>query len=78
MQYNKVNDADDGGFFLAGKDFRGRFNDSFPACTFFFKVEISLHTPVPLFLGQDQSSLVRRGETTGGVFPDEFCVGSFT
>ena len=28
--------SDDDGFFLACKDLRGRFDKSFPACTFFF------------------------------------------
>ena len=38
-----------GGFFLACKDFGRMFDYSFPTCTFFFKVEISLRTLIPLF-----------------------------
>ena len=38
-----------GGFFLACKDLGRMFDNSFPACAFFFfKVEISSHTLIPL------------------------------
>ena len=40
------------GFFLACKVLGGMFNNSFPACAFFFfflKVEINSHTLNPLF-----------------------------
>ena len=45
---------------------RGRFDDLFPACTvsFFFKVEYSSRTPIPHILGQDQSTVAQRAETT--------------
>ena len=39
-------------FFLPCEDFGGIFDHSFPICAFislFFKVEISLRTPIPLF-----------------------------
>ena len=36
------------GFFLAYEDFK-MFDDSFPACAFFFKVEIGMCTLIPLF-----------------------------
>ena len=40
-----------GGFFLACKDFGRMFDNSFPACAFFFffKVEISSRELIPLF-----------------------------
>ena len=31
---------------------------------FFFKVEISLHAPIPFFLGQDQSTVAQQAEMT--------------
>ena len=46
-----------GGFFLMCEDLGRMFDSSFPACTFFFKVEISLHKLIPLF---------RRGSVHGG------------
>ena len=42
----------DGGFFLACEDFGTMFDHSFPATHFCFvlsKVEVSLHTLIPLF-----------------------------
>ena len=38
-----------GGFFLACEDFGRMFDNSFPACAFFFKVEINSRTLIPLF-----------------------------
>ena len=49
-----------GGFSLAGEEFGGRFDNSFPTCTFFFKVGISLHTPIPPF----GPGLVRNGSAS--------------
>ena len=43
-----------GGFFLVHEDLGKMFNHSFPVCnfflSFFFKVEISSHTLIPLFM----------------------------
>ena len=39
------------------------FDNLFPACAFFFKVEISSRTLIPLF-GPDQSTVAQRAETT--------------
>ena len=60
---------DDGGVFLTCEDFGKMFNHSFPACTFFlflfffFKWRLArahqFHS-----LGQDQSTLAQRAETT--------------
>ena len=66
-----------GDFFLTCEDFGRMFNNSFPACVFwgfFFKVEISLHTLIPLF-GQDQSTV--SWDDCNRVFPAELCVSSF-
>ena len=38
-----------GGFFLTCKDLGGRFDNSFPACAFFFQEEIGSPPPIPLF-----------------------------
>ena len=38
-----------GGFFLACEDFGRMFDNSFPACAFFFKVEISSRKLMPRF-----------------------------
>ena len=47
--HRRRSDDDDDGFFLACEDFLGR-SFSFPVCAyFFFKVEISSRTPIPLF-----------------------------
>ena len=43
---------------------------------FFFKVEISLRTPVQ-FLSQDKSTVAQRAKMTGRAFPDELPVSSF-
>ena len=56
----------DGGFFLACEDFGGMFNDSFPTCIFFVKVEISSRTLHFLFFfGHDRSTVVQETEMTG-------------
>ena len=55
-----------GGFFLDCEDFGRMFDHSFPACAFlflFFKVENRLRTLISL-LGQDQSTVAQRAETT--------------
>ena len=69
-----------GGFwwlFPRMRGFGGVFNNSFPTCAFFFKVEIRLHTLFPLF---------RPGSVHGGsaswdncdwVFPDKLRVSLF-
>ena len=70
------------GFFLACEDLGRMFDNLFPACAvfllFFFKVEISSRTLIPLF---------RPGSVHGGsaswddcdrVFPDELLVSSFS
>ena len=41
--------VDGGGFSLACEDFRRMFDNSFPACAFFLKVEISSCKLIPLF-----------------------------
>ena len=73
----------DGSFFLACEDLGGRFDDSFPACAFFFffKWRSALAHQFH-FLGQDQSTVAQRAETTvaecsltscvGARFPDRF------
>ena len=54
-----------GGFFLSCENFLGMFDDSFPACLFVFFLKWRLarghlsHT-----LGQDQSTVAQRAETT--------------
>ena len=52
----------------------------FPAASFFFfLVEISSRTPLPLFLGQDQSTMAQRTEmTVAEFFPDRLRVRSFS
>ena len=41
-------DRSDDGFFLACEDFEGRIDDLLPARAFFFTVEISSGTTIPL------------------------------
>ena len=67
-----------GGFFLACKDFGRMFSLSFPACTFFFFfLEISLRSLIPLF----RPGSVHSGSASWGdcdqVFPDELRMSSF-
>ena len=67
-----------GGFFLACKNFGGRFDDWIPASasffSFFFKVKISSHVPMPLFFyGQDQAET-----TVTECFPNELRMSSFS
>ena len=52
-----------GGFFLACEAFGRMFEHSFPACAFLFKVQIKSRTPFHS-LGQDQSTVAQRAETT--------------
>ena len=58
------------GFFLAHKDFRGRFDVSFLTCAPppLLQVEISSRTAIQLFLGQDQSTVAQRAETVAECF----------
>ena len=47
----RVSGGGGGGFFLACEDFGRMFDHSFPACAlFFFEVEISSRTLIPLFM----------------------------
>ena len=57
--------AGGGGFFLACEDFGRMFDHSFSVCTFFFffEVEVSSRTQIPLFM-QNQSTVAQRAETT--------------
>ena len=59
-QYYKKDD----GFFLACEDFFGESSDSFPTCHFFFFNWRSAQTHKFHFLGQDQSTVTQRAETT--------------
>ena len=59
----------------------GRFNNSFPTCAFyffFFKVEISLHPPIPLFRPGSVHSGSASWDDCGQVFPDELRVNLFS
>ena len=56
----------DGGFFLPCEDFGNMFHHSFSTCTFFFKVEISLHTHM--------HSLGQRAETTVAEYSLKICM----
>ena len=54
-----------GGFSTLHEDFDGSFDDSFPACAFFFFLKWkSVRTPQFHFLGEDQSTVAQRAETT--------------
>ena len=64
------------GFFLKCKDFRKMFNNSFPACAFFFKVEIRLRTLIPLSRPGSVHSGSASWDDCGWVFPDELYVTS--
>ena len=68
-----------GSFFLACKDYRERSDESFLICSFFFflfKVEISWHTPTPLYkVAQWGETNVDEHSLTGHMqahFPDGF------
>ena len=55
------------GFFLACGDFSENVGPFIPRLRFFFsssEVESNARTLIPLFLGQDQSTVARRAETT--------------
>ena len=52
-----------GGFFFTFEDFGRMFNNSFPACTFFLKWRLA-HANKFHSLGQDQSTVAQRAETT--------------
>ena len=62
-----------GGFFLACKDFGRMFNQSLPACAFFFffKAEIRSHTLIPLFRTGSVNIGSANRDDCGQVFPDE-------
>ena len=66
-----------GGFFLAYEDFGRMFGNSFPACTFFFKVEICLCTLIPLFRPESVHSGSASWDDCNQAFPDELHVSSF-
>ena len=70
-----------GGFFLACDDFGTMFDNSFPVCAFVFLFLIKwrlARAHVFHSLGQDQSTVAQRSETTiDRVFPDELRVSSF-
>ena len=53
-----------GGFFLASENLGRMFDHLLSACAFFVCVEISSRTLIPLFLCQDESTVVRQAETT--------------
>ena len=53
-----------GGFSTLREDFGGSFDDSFPACAFFFLKWKSVRTPQFHFLGEDQSTVAQRAEMT--------------
>ena len=56
------------------------FNNSFPVCAFFFfffKVEISSRTLIPLFRPGSVHSGSASGDDCDRVFQDELCVSSF-
>ena len=65
--------------FLAWKDFGRLFDHSFPTCAFFFffKVEISLGTPLQLFMPGSVHSGSASSHVCGRVFPDMLRVSSF-
>ena len=67
-----------GGFFLACEDVRKMFSTSFPACAFFFfKVEISSWTLIPLFRPGPLHSGSVSWDDCDWVFPDKLRVSSF-
>ena len=60
-------------FFLACEDFGRMFDHSFPACAFFFKVEISSRTLIPLFR-QGSVPVAKRAEKTVTEYSLTSCV----
>ena len=73
----------DGCFFLVYEDLWRMFDNSFLACAsfffsfFFFKVEVSSHTLIPLCRPGSVHSGSARWDDCDWVFPDEFHVSSF-
>ena len=63
--------------FLACKEFGGRFDDSFPACTF-FKTEISWHSSIPLFRPGSVHGGSASWDDCGQASPDESHVSLFS
>ena len=67
-----------GGFFLLCEEFGRKFNNSFPACAFFyFLVEISSCTLIPLFRPGSFDSGPASWDDCDQVFPDDLSVNSF-
>ena len=62
-----------GGFILACEEFGRMFHYSFPACTFFFKAEISMHALISLF-SQNQSTMAEQAEMTVAERSQTSCV----
>ena len=62
------------------EDFWRMFNHPFPACIFFFfffKVEISSHTLIPLFMPGSVHSSSASWDDCGRMFPDKLHMSSF-
>ena len=59
------------------EDFGTIFDNSFPACAFYFSVEISSRTLIPLFKPGSVQSGSASWNDCGRVFPDELHVNSF-
>ena len=66
-----------GGFFLACEDLGSMFDNSLPACAFFFNVEISSRTLISLFRPGSVHSGSASSDDCDRVFPDELLVSSF-
>ena len=73
-------DGDGGGFFLACENFGRMFDNSFPACAFFFfffKVEIRSHALIPLLMPGSVHSGSASWEDCCRMFPYKLRVSSF-
>ena len=66
-----------GGFFLACEDLGSMFDNSLPACAFFFNVEISSRTLISLFRPGSVHSGSASSDDCDRVFPDELRESSF-
>ena len=77
--WDKLSDYTCGGFFLACEDFGRMFDHSFPACAFFFgvEVEISSRTLIPLFTSGSVHSGSASWDDHGRMFQDKLRVSSF-
>ena len=66
-----------GGFILTGEDFGRMFDHLLPTCIFFFEVEISSRTLIPLFMPGSVHSGSVSWDDCGRIYPDKLHMSLF-